>query len=121
MGTLALSLSSSKFCEAGSGHRYLKFTQFLLRILERNVVTVKEYKCHKTEEPTTLKTHEATKMFLCFSSFPVAKKPNHKLSWRRWFKTIRCFRSSEFVGHVKKIKQGACTLAHNHQLTLLVI
>ena len=46
VGTLALSLLCSKFCEAGSGHRYLKFTQFLLRILERNVVT-SEYKCHK--------------------------------------------------------------------------
>ena len=47
VGTLALSFSSSKFCEAGSGHSYLKFTQFLLRLLERNVVTSKEYKCHK--------------------------------------------------------------------------
>lgn len=47
VGTLALSLSSSKFCEAGSGHSYLTFTQLLLRLLERNVVTSKEYKCHK--------------------------------------------------------------------------
>lgn len=60
MGTAALSLNSGRFYEIGSRHRYLRFTQFLFGILERNVITLRGYKCHKkTKERLTLKTHEA--------------------------------------------------------------